>query len=44
MVAEHTFRPPWYHKNVMSELMGNIHSIYDAKPKGFVQEGCRCTT
>lgn len=35
MVAEDTFRPPWYHKNVMSELMGNIYGQYDAKPKGF---------
>ena len=39
MVAEHSFRPPWYHKNLMSELMGNIHGIYDAKPKGFVPGG-----
>ena len=39
MVAENTFRPPWYHKNIMSELMGNIHGIYDAKPKGFVPGG-----
>lgn len=31
-VAENTFRPPWYHKNIMSELMGNIHGVYDAKP------------
>ncbi|MGR3435946.1 MAG: homogentisate 1,2-dioxygenase [Shimia sp.] len=38
-VAEDTFRPPWYHKNVMSELMGNIHGQYDAKPKGFVPGG-----
>jgi homogentisate 1,2-dioxygenase len=38
-VAEHTFRPPWYHKNIMSELMGNIYGIYDAKPKGFVPGG-----
>ncbi len=38
-VAEDTFRPPWYHKNVMSELMGNIHGIYDAKPEGFVPGG-----
>lgn len=35
-VAENTFRPPWYHKNVMSELMGNIYGEYDAKPNGFV--------
>lgn len=39
LVAEHSFRPPWYHKNVMSELMGNIYGIYDAKPKGFVPGG-----
>ncbi len=35
LVAEHSFRPPWYHKNVMSELMGNIHGEYDARPDGF---------
>ena len=39
MVAEHSFRPPWYHKNIMSEMMGNIYGIYDAKPKGFVPGG-----
>jgi homogentisate 1,2-dioxygenase len=39
MVAEDTFRPPWYHRNVMSELMGNIHGQYDAKPQGFVPGG-----
>ncbi|MEM8795368.1 MAG: homogentisate 1,2-dioxygenase [Pseudomonadota bacterium] len=39
MVAENTFRPPWYHKNIMSELMGNIYGIYDAKPKGFMPGG-----
>ncbi|MEM7075393.1 MAG: homogentisate 1,2-dioxygenase [Pseudomonadota bacterium] len=38
-VAEHTFRPPWYHKNIMSELMGNIHGQYDAKAEGFVPGG-----
>ncbi len=38
-VAEDTFRPPWYHKNVMSELMGNILGQYDAKPQGFVPGG-----
>jgi homogentisate 1,2-dioxygenase len=37
--AEDTFRPPWYHKNIMSEFMGNIHGQYDAKPKGFVPGG-----
>jgi len=39
LVAENTFRPPWYHKNIMSELMGNIHGQYDAKPQGFVPGG-----
>ena len=38
-VAEDTFRPPWYHKNIMSELMGNIYGVYDAKPEGFVPGG-----
>ena len=36
---ENTFRPPWYHKNIMSELMGNIHGEYDAKPQGFAPGG-----
>lgn len=36
MVAEHTFRPPYFHRNVMSEFMGLIHGVYDAKEKGFV--------
>ncbi len=35
MVAEDTFRPPWYHRNVMSEFMGLVHGRYDAKPEGF---------
>ncbi len=39
MVAEHTFRPPWYHRNIMSEFMGLIHGKYDAKEKGFVPGG-----
>ena len=38
-VAENTFRPPWYHKNIMSELMGNIYGQYDAKPQGFIPGG-----
>ncbi|MGH1480643.1 MAG: homogentisate 1,2-dioxygenase [Geminicoccales bacterium] len=36
---EDTFRPPWYHKNIMSELMGNIRGVYDAKPEGFKPGG-----
>ena len=39
MVAENTFRPPWYHRNIMSEFMGLIYGIYDAKPEGFVPGG-----
>ncbi len=39
MVMEDTFRPPWYHKNIMSELMGNIYGQYDAKPEGFIPGG-----
>ena len=35
MVAEDTFRPPWYHRNLMSEFMGLVHGHYDAKPEGF---------
>jgi len=34
-VQEHTFRPPYYHRNCMSEFMGNIRGKYDAKPTGF---------
>ena len=39
MVAEHTFRPPWFHRNVMSELMGLVHGVYDAKAEGFLPGG-----
>lgn len=39
LVAENTFRPPWYHRNIMSEYMGLIHGVYDAKPEGFVPGG-----
>ena len=35
MVGEDTFRPPWFHRNVMSEAMGLIHGEYDAKAEGF---------
>lgn len=38
-VAENTFRPPWYHMNIMSEFMGNIYGVYDAKPEGFQPGG-----
>ena len=39
LVAEDTFRPPWFHRNVMSELMGLINGVYDAKAEGFVPGG-----
>jgi len=39
MVAENTFRPPWYHMNVMSEFMGLVRGAYDAKPQGFAPGG-----
>jgi len=39
MVAEHTFRPPWFHRNVMSEFMGLVRGEYDAKRGGFVPGG-----
>ena len=39
MVAEDTFRPPWFHRNVMSEFMGLIHGVYDAKAGGFAPGG-----
>lgn len=35
LVMEDTFRPPWYHTNIMSEFMGLIYGVYDAKPGGF---------
>ncbi|HWA36947.1 MAG TPA: homogentisate 1,2-dioxygenase [Burkholderiales bacterium] len=39
MVAEHTFRPPWFHRNMMSELMGLVKGVYDAKAEGFSPGG-----
>ena len=39
MVAEDTFRPPWFHRNVMSEAMGLIDGAYDAKADGFAPGG-----
>src|SRR5687768_17470535 len=35
MVAEDTFRPPWFHRNVMSEAMGLVYGAYDSKAEGF---------
>lgn len=34
LVGEDTFRPPWYHRNIMSEFMGLITGDYDAKTGG----------
>jgi len=39
LVAQHTFRPPWFHRNVASEFMGLVHGAYDAKAGGFVPGG-----
>jgi homogentisate 1,2-dioxygenase len=39
MVGEDTFRPPWFHRNVMSEAMGLIYGAYDAKAEGFAPGG-----
>lgn len=39
MVADNTFRPPYFHRNIMSEFMGLIHGVYDAKPSGGFEPG-----
>ncbi|PWN53311.1 putative homogentisate 1,2-dioxygenase [Violaceomyces palustris] len=39
LVAEDTFRPPYFHRNCMSEFMGNICGVYDAKAEGFLPGG-----
>ncbi|WP_404441294.1 homogentisate 1,2-dioxygenase [Stutzerimonas chloritidismutans] len=39
MVAENTFRPPWFHRNLMNEFMGLIDGAYDAKADGFSPGG-----
>jgi homogentisate 1,2-dioxygenase len=39
LVAEDSFRPPWFHRNVMSECMGLISGAYDAKAEGFAPGG-----
>lgn len=40
LAMQHTFRPPWFHRNVASEFMGLLHGAYDAKAEGFVPGGC----
>ncbi|HWU49633.1 MAG TPA: homogentisate 1,2-dioxygenase [Asticcacaulis sp.] len=44
MVAEHSFRPPWFHRNIMSEFMGLIEGAYDAKSGGFMPGGASLHT
>ena len=39
LVGEDTFRPPWFHRNAMSEYMGLIRGVYDAKAEGFSPGG-----
>jgi homogentisate 1,2-dioxygenase len=39
LVAEHTFRPPYFHRNFMNEYMGLISGVYDAKAEGFAPGG-----
>ena len=39
LVGEETFRPPWFHRNVMCEFMGLIRGVYDAKAEGFLPGG-----
>ncbi|MDE1924209.1 MAG: homogentisate 1,2-dioxygenase, partial [Gammaproteobacteria bacterium] len=39
LAMQHSFRPPWFHRNVASEYMGLIHGAYDAKAAGFVPGG-----
>jgi homogentisate 1,2-dioxygenase len=39
LVGEDTFRPPWFHRNVMSEFMGLVRGVYDAKAEGFTPGG-----
>ena len=40
LVAQDTFRPPWFHRNFASEFMGLVHGAYDAKAEGFAPGGC----
>lgn len=39
LVQEDTFRPPWFHRNIMSEFMGLCFGQYDAKEEGFIPGG-----
>jgi len=39
LAMQHTFRPPWFHRNIASEFMGLVHGSYDAKAQGFAPGG-----
>lgn len=39
VVAENTFRPPHFHRNVMTEFMGLVQGVHDSKAEGFVPGG-----
>jgi len=39
LVMQHTFRPPWFHRNIASEFMGLIEGVYDARAEGFLPGG-----
>ena len=39
LVGEDTYRPPYFHRNVMSEFMGLVEGVHDAKAEGFVPGG-----
>jgi homogentisate 1,2-dioxygenase len=39
MVAEDTFRPPWFHRNVMNEFLGLVRGVYDVRAEGFLPGG-----
>jgi homogentisate 1,2-dioxygenase len=39
LAMQHTFRPPWFHRNIASEFMGLVHGVYDAKAQGFLPGG-----
>jgi len=39
MVAENTFRPPWFHRNVMNEFLGLVRGVYDVRADGFLPGG-----
>ena len=44
LVAEHSFRPPWFHRNVMNEFVALIQGVYDGKSGGFAPGGASLHT